>query len=266
MAKKIISVKLADLQTNHFVRTRINDEHAMNLASLIENGVQLPPIKITTDNMVIDGRHRITGYELNDISEVQAEVIEVTDELDLITQAYQANAGGSLPPTKSDTEHTIRMLLDRGMAQKNIPNAIGLPSKMVRRFISDIASKMARKKLMDAVAAVAEGGLTVAKAAEQYEVDVDQLKAEISGRRKKVKMGVKEMSARLTTTYRSLGTKNASLMRSIMEKFEDGDVTEKQVVSIFEDLERLQKNSAKAIADWRKRFLSLANGKKDHAA
>ncbi len=74
---------------------------------------------------------------------------------------------------------------------------------------------------------------------------------------KKKKHGVAEMQRTLTKSFKSLGSKNAALLRSLLEKFEDGDVTAKQVMDIFEHLERLQKQSGRAIADWQARFDSL---------
>jgi hypothetical protein len=64
MSRRTISVRIEDLQMNLFVRWQLNEEHALYLAELIENGVLLPPIKITPDMVVIDGRHRIEAHIL----------------------------------------------------------------------------------------------------------------------------------------------------------------------------------------------------------
>lgn len=248
------TVRIEDLKTNLFVRTTLDQDHALYLAGLIEGGVKLPPIQITEDNMVIDGRHRIEAYQLNDYIEVRCEVVDVADELDLIKRAYRANTGGSKPPTPQDTEHTIMLLLDRGMAQKDIAPHIGLPMSMARTYITQVKSKMNRAKLLKASKSVTDDGLTVAKAAEKHEVDVDKLKELLSGRRNKHKPGVAETQRTLTFRYKSLGLSNANTLKRLIEKYEDGDVPERQVNAIFDHLKSLQKQSERAVADWRKRF------------
>lgn len=260
MRTKTETVALKDLRTNLFVRQALNPDHALFLAELIENGVELPPIRITRERVVIDGRHRIEAHELNNRVEIRAEIVDVGTESELIAEAYKANIGGSLPPTPQDTEHTIMLLLERGEAMKRIGDLLGLPAGMARKYINSVKSKTSRQKLMKAAAAITDGGLTVAKAAEQYEVDADALKQVLSGHKRKHKMGVAEVQRGLTKTYKSLSSKNAALIRGLLEKYEDGDVTERQVREIFAHIEHLQKRSARAVSDWKKRF-DAANGK-----
>jgi hypothetical protein len=153
------------------------------------------------------------------------------------------------------------------MPKSKIPEALGLPAKMVRTYIDTIDSKRKRQVLMSAISAVTDDGLTVAKAAEQYGVDLQRLKDELSGRRKKKgQNGVGEMSAELTSSFKSIGNSTAALLRKAVQKFDDGDLTAGQVLGLFEDVERLQKLAAKAVADRRKRFEAAAALKKDDAA
>ncbi|KKT00843.1 MAG: hypothetical protein UV76_C0007G0051 [Candidatus Nomurabacteria bacterium GW2011_GWA2_43_15] len=262
---RVETVALKDLKLNLFVRQALNQDHALFLGELLENGVNLPPIRITRKREVIDGRHRIEAYELNNRTEIEAEIVDIETESELIAEAYRANIGGSLPPTTQDTEHTIMLLLERGETMKRIGELLGLPAGMARKYINSVKSKISRQKLMKAAAAITDGGLTINKAAEQYEVDAEKLKEVLSGHRRKQKQGVAEVQRGLTKTYKSLGSKNAALIRSLLEKYEDGDVTERQVRDIFAHIERLQKRSARAVSDWKKRFGSM-NGKTAKAA
>ncbi len=258
MRTKTEVVKIADLKKNLFVRTALNHDHAVMLGILMENGVALPPIKITRDRAVIDGRHRIEAHELNNLDAIEAEIVEVGDENELIGEAYRANTGGSLPPTKQDTEHTVMLLLDRNESKKRISGLLGLPAGMARRFISEVQSKLARAKLQRAHAAVTEGGLSVPKAAEQYGVAEEKLREACGGGRRRLTRGVVEMRRTLTTMYKGVSQRNAAFLRSLLDKYEDGDVQEKQALEAFEHLENLQKGSARAVADWKKRFLAVA--------
>ena len=252
-------VKLAELQTNLFVRKQLDQRRALYLGELISDGVEMKdPIEVTdrggVQNIVVDGRHRKEGYELAGASETKAKVLEFEDEAEMIAYAYRANVGGSLPPTQEDTEHTIMLLLERSEPMKRISERLGLPAGMARKYINSVKSKTSRQKLMKAAAAITDGGLTVAKDAEQYDVEVDKLKEVLSGHKRKHKQGIAEIQRGLTKTYKSLGQKNAALIRSLLEKCEDGDVTERQVREIFAHIEQLQKQSAHSVADWKKRF------------
>lgn len=256
-------IKLKDLQTNLFVRRALNHDHVLFLAELIENGVKLPPIKITREGTVVDGRHRIEAHELNNLDEIAFDYEDADSEIELIAKAYQSNIGGSLPPTPQDTEHTVMLLLERGEAMKRIGDLLGLPAGMARRYVAEVKSKTARAKLQRAVAAVTDGGLTVTRAAEQYDVDHGKLKEALSGRKREVKWGIAEVQRNLTKSYRSAAQKNAALIRGLLEKYEDGDVTSRQVRDIIRHIEQLQKRANRSILDWEKRFDALnGSGKK----
>lgn len=257
MKTKIETVALKDLRVNMFVRQALNEDHALYLAELVEHGEKLPPIKITRERVVVDGRHRIEAHTLNNRTEIEAEIVEVGSETELITEAYKANVGGALPPSRQDTEHTVMLLLEHGETKKRIGELLALPPGMARKYVTEVQSRMSRAKLQRAADAVTSGGLTVAKAAEQHSVDLEKLKEFMSGYRRRHKQGVAEMRRKLTWLYRSVSQKNARLLRSLIEKFEDGDVNERQVREIVVHLANLQKNSARAVADWEKRFVAM---------
>ncbi|MGD0328141.1 MAG: ParB N-terminal domain-containing protein [Minisyncoccia bacterium] len=259
---KIVTVKIKDLKTNLFVRKTLNQDHALFLAELILNGIKLDPIKITPEYEIIDGRHRIEAYELNNISEIEAEVVDIHNETELIAAAFKANLGGSLPPTQQDTEHTIMLLLERGEAKKRIGELLCLPHGMARRYINEVQSKVSRAKLLRAKEAVTDGGLTVAKAAEIHGVEHESLKKELSGRRKSAVGGIAEIQRNLTKTHTSLSHKNGALIRNLLEKYEEHDVTERQVRNIFAHIDQLQKRAAHAVNDWKNRFDAMTKAAK----
>ena len=125
---------------------------------------------------------------------------------------------------------------------------------------------MNRAQLQRATEAVTEGGLNIKQAAEQYQVDAEKLKEVLSGHKRKTKNGVAEVQKHLSRFYNSIGTKNARMIRSLIEKFQDGDVTEKQMKELFAHIERLQKKSARVTADWKSRFEAVTTKSKDSPA
>lgn len=259
MKKRVgtVTVKLDGLKLNLFVRARLDEDHALYLAELLEGGVELPPILITEDKQVVEGRHRIEAHQLLNRTEIKAQVIGVSDETELIGMAYKANVGGSLPPTADDTEHTVMLLLQRGQSKKSIAELLGLPANMARRYVDEVKSRMNRAQLQQAVDAIAGEGLTIAKAADKYGVDPEKIKDILSVRRKR-KNSAADTQRRFTTLYRSVGASNANHLRRLLVKYEDGDVSLKQMHDIFEHLEHLQKESARKLADWKQRFEAMA--------
>jgi predicted transcriptional regulator len=260
------TVKIADLQTNLFVRDALDQNHVLYLAELIENGVEMNDLvevtEIENDLNVVDGRHRKDAYELNRIEEIKVKILEFDDEAEMIAYAYRANTGGSKPPTAADTEHTVKLLLERKESMKRIGELLGLPASMARRYANEVKSRMNRAKLQKAIDLVVASGYTAAKAAEQCEVDLEKLKEALSGSRKNHKQGLQDLHRSLSTLYNGLGKKNAALAKKFMDKFEDGDVTEKQVRDVFNHVEDLQKKAARAFSDWKKRFDARVAAKK----
>lgn len=255
---KTMKVKLQDLQRNLFVRKELDTERACFLAELIENGVPMHEnIKATRDFVIVDGRHRWEAFDLNKITEVDVDIVDVVDEVTLIAEAYKANIGGSKPPTVEDTNHTIELLIERKQTIKAIAELMALPQSMARKYVSEVKSRLNRAKLMAAVNSVTHGGLTVGQASMQYEVDVEKLKETLSGTRKKHKEnanGVEELHRSLTRQYKSISSTNASTLRKLLEQYEDGDVTPGQVKEIIKHMESLQKGTSRSIADWKRRF------------
>lgn len=254
--------KIKELKQNLFVRKAIDPDRALFFAELIQAGEKIKPIWVNVEGTIIDGRHRVEGHELCDKAEIECEVFNVTDEKVMVVMAFKANLDGPLPPTSEDIEHTITKLIDLGESKRQIADLLGLPASMARKFVKQVESKALRAKLQRAADAVTDGGLTLVKAAEQYEVPEEKVKELLSGRRKKSKSGIAEVRRNFTKLYQSVGLKHAHAIRKLLEQFEDGDVTPKQVHDIFGHMENLQKESGRRLTDWRRRFESMPGGAK----
>src|SRR5207248_3053577 len=107
-------VKLTSIQTAFFVRKRLDEDRVIQLALLMENGADIPPIRITEDHILIDGRHRIEAARLASWTAIDAQIEpSQSDKGLLITEAFNANCGGSVPPTRADILFTIQQLLQQ---------------------------------------------------------------------------------------------------------------------------------------------------------
>jgi hypothetical protein len=260
--------KLADLQTNLFVREALDEKHAMMLGELIESGVEMTDLievaEIAGVLSIVDGRHRKVAYELNDIVEVKVKILEFEDDAEMIAYAYRKNTGGSKPPTAADTERTVKLLLEKKETMKRIGELLGLPTNLARKYANEVRSRMNRVALMKARDMVAGGEATAAQAAERCDVDLDKLKEALSGKhggKRGNRLMFKDVHRNLSRLYNGLGKKNAALVKRFMERFEDGDVTETQVRDIFKHIKDLQKKANRSFADWEKRFEARVGGK-----
>jgi len=258
---KTIRVKISELDLSLFVRKGLNQNHALFLGELVENGTDLGAITINPEKKVIDGRHRIEAHQLNDLDEIEAEVVQIFGDAELLAAAFKANIGGSLPPSPQDIEHTIVVLLGLGETQKNVVKRLGLPVEMTRGYIKNVQSRLMRQKLQQAADSVTDGGLTVTKAADQFGVNIERLKETLSGNRKKQKKELmNEIQRNFTKRWKSLGSSNASALRRLLDKYQDGDISPEQVRAVFCKIDQLQKLSTRAISDWKKRFDCLNGG------
>lgn len=255
---------IKDLTEDFYVRTQLDSDWAYQLAELVENGVELDPIYITRDGKVIDGRHRLQAYGAARKTEIRCKIVEADNDVELVAFALKCNMGGSMPPSKADFEHVIKELLNRGLPKKQLTDTLPmLPGSLVRKYLKDVESRMHRAQLAKAATAVAEGGLNVPTAATQYNVEEKDLKAILSSTTKrKSKNGIEELEREFSGRFRANGNRTAASLRKILEMYQDGDVSHKQVLKVFTHLEHLLKRESRAVAGWRKRFDALEAPKK----
>lgn len=252
---KIVTVPLSELKTNLFVRVKLDDDRVIMFWEMLNDGQELPPIQITKDFEVIDGRHRIEAHDYAKKTEIRAEIVEVKNQTDLIVQAIAANIGGSLPPSKEDYELAIKLLLEQGLNRKKIRELLKLPTDLGIKWVDNVQSKVTRQKIQAATDAVANGGLTVAQAAEKYGVDVDKVKEALTGRKKKQKTdGISNVQREMTNRFKSFSQSNAGTLKKLLKLVEDADVSPDQAQEIIEHLKRLLNQASRNVIKWDERF------------
>jgi len=265
MAKKIVMMKISELKRTIFVRRCINQNHMFHLALLIEAGVDVGAIKVTPEGEIIDGRHRTDAYEYLGQAEIPCEVIRVGNEIDIISEAFGANCGGALPPTRADVEHTVQLLLDRNASTKKIAAIIRMPISLAKKFVGDVNRRIERQKVSEACDLVTNGGLTVPKAAEAGGVTVEQLKNQL-GPRKRRTSGVAELKSEISRSYRSMAQKNASIMRNLLGQYDEGDLSEGAVREVLAKISSLKKRAGQTDADWERRLEAMITSRKNESA
>lgn len=265
ISERSVTVLIEDIGVDFYVRKELDADWALQLALLVESGVDLDPIFLTRDKKMIDGRHRIEAHTIAGKKEIKAKYVDAENDVDLLVFALQCNMGSGKPASKDDIEHTMQGLLDRGVPKRELTGLLPmLPEKVVRAYLKDLEARHNRAKLTKAATAVVEGGLNLSKAAEQYQVSPDELKGLLSNRTRRhiSKNGVEEMKRGFSKTYQAQGGRTAKSLRRLLEMYGDGDVTHRQVLEMFKHLDHLIKQAGRAIENHRKRFEAMEAPKK----
>lgn len=269
----VFDLELSLVDADLFVRTELNEDWMITLADLIFAGTELPPIDVVSVGdrfRIVDGRHRKAAYEylvtsgLLNKTTIPAKLIEVTGgEVGLICASYKANVGGSLPPTKEDTEHTIEALLDAGASKKNIGLLLNLHTSLARKYIDSVESRIKRRRVNKAALAVAQESLTIPQAAQIHNVDVDELKTRMGvkpGRKKKIIDFVSDGVAQYRKRHKGLSASRGKFLAELVRRVSEAEVTPQRAIDVFNDLQKQIRGDLRLIEDWKKRLAVRVNG------
>src|SRR5262245_8066653 len=261
----VIEVSMDDLDVSFWVRLKPDPDRVLYLAELMDNGVEIDPIVVwlkqeTNKYVVRDGRHRIEAARFLDRTSIKCKVVPAPkNSAEEISLAYQANLGGALPPTKEDTEHTVRLLLSQGVAGRDIAKLLPLPPSLARRYVDNVASKQAKMKLRQAIEAVADGEMSAVQAAATYNVDIDTLRKELGGRKKKGKQAAVQIKHNLGKQYRSLSQKNASILKALFSGLDDGEVSIATIETVIAHMHEANRKLTITLRGWTQRLEQAKN-------
>jgi len=261
----VIEVSMDDLDVSFWVRLKPDPDRVLYLAELMDNGVEIDPIVVwlkqeTNKYVVRDGRHRIEAARFLDRTSIKCKVVPAPkNSAEEISLAYQANLGGALPPTKEDTEHTVRLLLAEGVAGRDIAKLLPLPPSLAKRYVDNVASKIGKARLRQAIEAVADGEMSAPAAAQKYNVNLDVLRKELGGRKKKGKAAAAQIIRNIGSQYRSLSQKNAAALKALFTRLEDGEVTTSVIEEVISHIVDSNRRLAVAIKGWGQRLEQAKN-------
>jgi ParB-like chromosome segregation protein Spo0J len=254
---KTIELPVSEITVDFYVRRSLSDDRVMELGLLLEAGVVLPPITINEQRQVIDGRHRLEAHKLIGTTHITCEMKRDLDRGEQLLEALIANMGGALPPTQSDIRLAIQNMLAAGMKPTTIQKGLPLPPSVARRYISDAQSTANRAKIRSAVEAVTESEMRVQDAADKFGVDVDEVRAEIRGKKKKAKdttFGLPKIKSELSNRYRSSSQHNAKMFTRLIDGFTDGECSFSMVSEALDLTEKHINVQAQNVASWRQRL------------
>lgn len=245
---------LTELHDSFDVRiTPVDQDYVLDLAMLYESGVKLPPIDVTKDGMIVEGRHRYHAMLLAGLTE--ADVKEVSgSKTELIIMAMAANQG-SKPMTARDVQYVIHQLLEQGMKELQIIHALqekcGYTPELTRKHLFSIKSNQRLKKLMEATQLVLTKNLTPSVAAAKCGITEESLQKYMG---KKIKQNSAAPASTLRRHDRTQRKRYGRIMADALEAYRDGNLTEQEMRSCVEYFHRMSEAWEKLADDYQNRF------------
>lgn len=251
-------MKVADIKVAFYVREEISQDRVDQFADLYTSGVTLPPLLVAKDSLeLIDGRHRLQALQFLECEEVDVQFTEETDRVVLIGTAFKENFGGALPPTQSDIEHTIKILIQAGAPAKAIVAQLApLPSRIVHHYLKDVRSQLVKDRLVAAMNDVLDGTHKLPEAAKKHDVSEEALKEKLSGKRSKKRKNatVGDAKSVISKQCHIFSGMFVGRARKLIQANEDGDVSDKDMVAFFEKFGKQVKQIETVKNDWLNRF------------
>jgi ParB-like chromosome segregation protein Spo0J len=256
---KLVSRNLNDLRAEFYVRAEIDSEHMLKLALLYEAGETFPPIAITDNNVIIDGRHRQQAALLAGKTTHDCIIVKSDNTISMISMALRANEGGSKNPTSQDIQHAIRLMMRQGATERQLYDQLPYPKAVSRKYIGQARTEEVRANLRKARTAIADG-MSIRAAAEQFNVPLEKLKADISGKRKKDENAYSGMKSLLTLSSKGWARRKQAMAKRLILGMIDGEVQEDSVEAILKHMEQLERRHLLQLDDLKRRYEAAKRG------
>lgn len=262
--RKLATVSLEDINTRFYIRVGLDEERVAMFAEMLENGKTLSPILVTEDKKtLIDGRTRLAAHERAGRKTIKCVVCEEADDETLITAAFLSNANpdASKPPSRQDIRHTVELMLKAGASKVRIRKCL-VPSMgpaLVGRYIKDAESKIKKRRLSQARAAVADERMNIQEAAQHYAVTFTALRRAVSGKpaTKTAEQNLASSKSHLSRAVQRVSMVFSKQFGRNMELFEMGELSAEELQLLLKHERRLIANVAKAHEDRLKRLKKM---------
>lgn len=254
----VIEVKISELVNGFYVREKFDDKHLAFLLSLHEGGIKLPPIEITKDKVVVEGRYRIELHKLLDKEYIEAIIVkDGKSEAELVSYALGRNIGGSLPPTKDDIIHTMRHLIEKGISKDEIMTAMSksIPASMARVLLSRAGADIANAKGLRGARLVRDEGLSIEEAAKRVGLKTIKPIRDAMNIGKTDKLP--KFNSIVSAKFSYLNKGNSRLITGLLNSYKDGEISSDGVLERLEFLGKAIANTNRLFADWQSRFSKM---------
>lgn len=253
-------VNFAEICITVYVRAQLGEERMRFFADLYTSSGSstVPPIVITTDNKLVDGRHRMAALKYLGETGCVCDIIECKDNFELTIAAMKANVGGSKDLTMADVRQSIMRLLCEGYSQKKITAQLPFPKEMCRKYVKEGFTMLKQQKTTLAVREVQTKHATLAEAAHRYHLQQRVIQNAVArAERKEVEGELSNVGAvkgHITSRYGNLSKSMGGYFRRLVERYSAGDFTEAQMRDIMAHVLHQARGHLGAMNDWNDRF------------
>jgi hypothetical protein len=154
----------------------------------------------------------------------------------------------------------------KGLLEEGVPYAQIL-EQLTRFFkpshakllIKDAQSHIQKIRVQKAKIAVAHDGLSIEDAAKKYRVNIEVLKDEITGAKKKrrKKNSLADDKRDVSHRYRSNSAHDVKMFREYLRAVEDGEKTPDEAREFFLHVQSLRQGNANRVDEWLERLAAL---------
>lgn len=117
-----------------FPRGSVNPLKVAEIAEALRVGTEIPPVRIDTENLIVDGVHRWTAHRrlYGDDGFIGAQVFEYDSEAERFAEAmlYNTRHGGNL--TTYDKLLCIRRADELGISREQLPNLLNITRERIQ--------------------------------------------------------------------------------------------------------------------------------------
>jgi hypothetical protein len=267
MAKPLLKegrvlISLDGIREELFVRKGgLDQDHVAQLWIIYEaekngdrKGDSLPLIQVTTDWILVDGRHRLEAMRAAEMKEAVVEVVSTKglDRCGVLLKAFEANLGGSLPPKTEDIRYTIKQMLANGWSEKRIEDSLPYPKSVAHRYVRDAYLERKKDSKIAAIHLLTKG-YTLSASAKEVGITEAELKDALEGARKK-NVVMASRKGNISSQFKVLNLALSRNLNKILEDYGTGQVTEQSVWEHLNHALRLAQGVARSIVDKKKRF------------
>jgi hypothetical protein len=257
---------IKDVKETFFVRAELDSDRVDFFVKLLTAGEKLPPLKITKrttelqDGELIDGRHRKAAYERMQRTQVPVLVDpSVLTREQAILAAFAANVGGAQPPKDRDYSHTVLILLKSGLrpghVARKLHEATRIPLAIFKRYVDNVQSTLAKQRMNQARAAIADKGLSVKEAAQEFDVDPVKLRAELRGKKKKETISaLSEFKSGITARFKAFSAVNGKLPGKLRDLHDSGEMKTAEVEAVLQHYGMKLQDLSLQYRNWLVRF------------
>ena len=257
---KIIKVKLSDLKKEFYVREKLKEDHWFLMAELMDAGVKFPPIEIFEDYRVQEGRHRIRAAEYLNLETIDAVIVPDKGELESVSDALEANFGGSLPPAREDIIHTLTYLIEKSIPRDKIIHQFSkfIPNQLINILYGKAASNISNKRVYAAIGLITNDGLDIHEAAKKVGLkSIAQIKNEIERRHGKGQPKIPNFKAIFASKFATFNNSNGHLITKLRQAYKEATISEETVADTLKTIGDLISNTTKIYEDWQSRFAKM---------